>query len=181
MSLKGNLLLTRLRNDKPPLFSTSFLYLSRALPPPLLHRDLSLKEAGIDADRETILLFTNLSDWDAEKLIFSRRPPQSRCRRSSVRGEENTRAASRRWFRSSPTDCRSPYIQFESTDFGSPLPGSRDHFHCPDRTQTSHCKSGLGKELTGVKTLTFLTDPTKDGKGGDWGLWLEPVLSRSKR
>ncbi|MDA0806387.1 MAG: NPCBM/NEW2 domain-containing protein [Planctomycetota bacterium] len=33
-------------------------------------------------------------------------------------------------------------------------------------------------DLNGVTTLELLTDPTADGPGTDWGLWLEPVLSR---
>lgn len=34
-----------------------------------------LREAGIDAERETIVIFCNLADWDAEKLIFKHRSP----------------------------------------------------------------------------------------------------------
>ncbi|MFT5323001.1 MAG: hypothetical protein ACI8P0_000846 [Planctomycetaceae bacterium] len=33
-------------------------------------------------------------------------------------------------------------------------------------------------DLSGVSTLELLTDPTADGPGTDWGLWLEPMLSR---
>ena len=33
-------------------------------------------------------------------------------------------------------------------------------------------------DLNGVTTLELLTDPTADGPGTDWGLWLEPVLIR---
>jgi len=32
--------------------------------------------------------------------------------------------------------------------------------------------------LAGVKKLELLVDPTDDGKGNDWGLWLDPTLSR---
>ncbi|MEP4076617.1 NPCBM/NEW2 domain-containing protein [Haloferula sp.] len=34
-----------------------------------------LKAAGIDADRETILIFCNLSEWDEEKLVFTHKSP----------------------------------------------------------------------------------------------------------
>lgn len=34
-----------------------------------------LEAAGIDPDRETILIFTNLSDWDPEKLVFKHKSP----------------------------------------------------------------------------------------------------------
>ncbi|HQX50272.1 MAG TPA: NPCBM/NEW2 domain-containing protein [Planctomycetaceae bacterium] len=33
-------------------------------------------------------------------------------------------------------------------------------------------------ELKGVQHAELLTDPTEDGPGGDWALWLEPVLKR---
>lgn len=33
-------------------------------------------------------------------------------------------------------------------------------------------------DLTGVKTLELLTDPTQDGPGSDWGLWLDPQITR---
>ena len=33
-------------------------------------------------------------------------------------------------------------------------------------------------DLDGVTTLELLTHPTADGPGTDWGLWLEPMLSR---
>jgi hypothetical protein len=33
-------------------------------------------------------------------------------------------------------------------------------------------------DVTGVKQLELLVDPTDDGNHNDWGLWLEPVLSR---
>ncbi len=33
-------------------------------------------------------------------------------------------------------------------------------------------------DLNRVTTLELLTDPTEDGPGTDWGLWLEPMLSR---
>lgn len=32
--------------------------------------------------------------------------------------------------------------------------------------------------LTGVQTLELITDPTNDGPGSDWGLWLDPKLTR---
>ncbi len=35
----------------------------------------TLRKAGIDPDRETILLFTNLSDWDPEKNTFKHKSP----------------------------------------------------------------------------------------------------------
>ncbi|MEJ6729452.1 MAG: NPCBM/NEW2 domain-containing protein [Akkermansiaceae bacterium] len=31
-------------------------------------------------------------------------------------------------------------------------------------------------DLTGIETLELLTHPTNDGTGGDWALWLDPVL-----
>lgn len=34
-----------------------------------------LKEAGLDPDRETVLIFTNLSDWDPDKLTFFHKSP----------------------------------------------------------------------------------------------------------
>ncbi len=34
-----------------------------------------LRAAGIDAERETILIFTNLVEWDAEKLTFQHKSP----------------------------------------------------------------------------------------------------------
>lgn len=34
-----------------------------------------LRKAGINADRETIVLFCNMAEWDAEKLIFKHRSP----------------------------------------------------------------------------------------------------------
>lgn len=37
---------------------------------------------------------------------------------------------------------------------------------------------GFDVDLNGVTTLELLTDPTADGPGTDWGLWLEPVISR---
>ncbi|MGJ8696705.1 MAG: NPCBM/NEW2 domain-containing protein [Verrucomicrobiaceae bacterium] len=48
-------------------------------------------------------------------------------------------------------------------------------------------KSGTVKEgkvvkyeidLSSVKEIELLTHPTEDGPGGDWGLWLEPVLKK---
>ncbi|MGD1978136.1 MAG: NPCBM/NEW2 domain-containing protein [Akkermansiaceae bacterium] len=33
-------------------------------------------------------------------------------------------------------------------------------------------------KVEGVKTLELIVDPTRDGPGSDWGLWLEPVLRR---
>lgn len=33
-------------------------------------------------------------------------------------------------------------------------------------------------ELKGIQHAELLTDPTDDGPGGDWALWLEPVLNR---
>ena len=33
-------------------------------------------------------------------------------------------------------------------------------------------------DLTGGKQLELLTHPTDDGANSDWGLWLEPTLSR---
>ncbi|MDA7881065.1 NPCBM/NEW2 domain-containing protein [Akkermansiaceae bacterium] len=34
-----------------------------------------LREAGIDADKETIVIFCNLANWDAEKLVFTHKSP----------------------------------------------------------------------------------------------------------
>lgn len=34
-----------------------------------------LEEAGLDPDRETVLIFTNLSDWDPDKLTFFHKSP----------------------------------------------------------------------------------------------------------
>ena len=34
-----------------------------------------LKEAGLDPDRETVLIFTNLSDWDPETKVFRHKSP----------------------------------------------------------------------------------------------------------
>ena len=33
-------------------------------------------------------------------------------------------------------------------------------------------------DLLGVKLLELVVDPSNDGTGSDWGLWLEPRLSR---
>jgi hypothetical protein len=33
-------------------------------------------------------------------------------------------------------------------------------------------------DLTGVKSLELIVDPTTDGKHNDWGLWLDPVVTR---
>ena len=33
-------------------------------------------------------------------------------------------------------------------------------------------------EVEGVKLLELIVDPTNDGPGSDWGLWLEPTLTR---
>ena len=33
-------------------------------------------------------------------------------------------------------------------------------------------------EVKGVQNVELLTDPTEDGPGADWGLWLEPALKR---
>ena len=34
-----------------------------------------LREAGIDADKETLVIFCNLARWDAEKLVFTHKSP----------------------------------------------------------------------------------------------------------
>jgi hypothetical protein len=34
-----------------------------------------LRTEGIDIDRETVMIFTNLAEWDAEKLVFRHRSP----------------------------------------------------------------------------------------------------------
>jgi hypothetical protein len=43
-------------------------------------------------------------------------------------------------------------------------------------------KAGMLSEfnikITGVVELELLTNPTSDGLGSDWGLWLDPTLSR---
>ena len=31
-------------------------------------------------------------------------------------------------------------------------------------------------EVPGMKTLELVVDPSNDGFGSDWGLWLEPKL-----
>lgn len=33
-------------------------------------------------------------------------------------------------------------------------------------------------DVSGVKSLELIVDPTNDGTGSDWGLWLDPVLKR---
>jgi len=33
-------------------------------------------------------------------------------------------------------------------------------------------------DVTGVKNLELIVDPTRDGNANDWGLWLDPILSR---
>ena len=33
-------------------------------------------------------------------------------------------------------------------------------------------------DLQGVQQVELLTDPTEDGPGADWALWLDPVLKR---
>lgn len=33
-------------------------------------------------------------------------------------------------------------------------------------------------DVSGVKSIDFIVDPTPDGSGSDWGLWLEPTLGR---
>ena len=33
-------------------------------------------------------------------------------------------------------------------------------------------------DLNGVQQVELLTDPTEDGPGADWALWLEPALKR---
>jgi len=33
-------------------------------------------------------------------------------------------------------------------------------------------------DLAGVKRVELIVDPTDDGNHNDWGLWLDPVLSR---
>ena len=39
-------------------------------------------------------------------------------------------------------------------------------------------KASYKIDLTGVKKLGLIVDPTPDGKHNDWGLWLDPVLRR---
>ena len=34
-------------------------------------------------------------------------------------------------------------------------------------------------DLTGVKTLELIVEKASERNGGNWGLWLDPVLSRS--
>ncbi|MAG93827.1 MAG: glycosyl hydrolase family 98 [Planctomycetaceae bacterium] len=38
---------------------------------------------------------------------------------------------------------------------------------------------GYKVRLDGIRQLELLTDPTSDGPGSDWSLWLEPVLARN--
>jgi len=39
-------------------------------------------------------------------------------------------------------------------------------------------KAKYDLEVTGVKKLELIVDPSEDGKHNDWGLWLEPMLVR---
>lgn len=39
-------------------------------------------------------------------------------------------------------------------------------------------KAGYQVDLTGVKQLELIVDPADDGNHNDWGLWLDPMLSR---
>jgi hypothetical protein len=39
-------------------------------------------------------------------------------------------------------------------------------------------KASYKINVAGVKTLELIVDPTSDGNGNDWGLWLDPILSR---
>jgi hypothetical protein len=39
-------------------------------------------------------------------------------------------------------------------------------------------KARYNVDVRGVKTLELLVDKAADGNGGNWGLWLDPVLNR---
>ena len=39
-------------------------------------------------------------------------------------------------------------------------------------------KPSYAVDLTGVKTLELIVEKASDRNGGNWGLWLDPVLSR---
>ena len=59
---------------------------------------------------------------------------------------------------------------------------------CLDACSSNTTKENHGERKTkefdvsvdGIDELKLLTLPTDDGPGSDWGLWLEPVLRRSK-
>jgi len=33
-------------------------------------------------------------------------------------------------------------------------------------------------DLSGIQTLELVTEPGADGKSGDWGIWIAPILVR---
>ena len=39
-------------------------------------------------------------------------------------------------------------------------------------------KAKYALDVAGVKKLELIVDPSEEGKHNDWGLWLEPILSR---
>ena len=60
----------------------------------------------------------------------------------------------------------------------------RFHIKCDGKTlwKSKVIKGGglvdYSIDVSGVKTLELVVDPTSDGTGSDWGLWLEPKLGR---
>jgi hypothetical protein len=52
----------------------------------------------------------------------------------------------------------------------------REAFH--SETIRGAKKAAYNLDVTGVRRLELITDPTQDGKGNDWGLWLDPTLGR---
>jgi hypothetical protein len=65
---------------------------------------------------------------------------------------------------------------YGSVDFIIKADG-KEVFHSPVIRESA--KASYDVDLSGVKTLELIVGDGGDGNGNDWGLWLDPILSRS--